>query len=134
MKTIRCSVFETNSNSTHSLCLCSEDEFEKWKKGELLFDTWEETFREPLKITEEIKQQVKLDYYINSGNDRSDWDSLSEELQEEYILDNMEAFCDVGSLENYTDYMNHSSLESFVKYHTTKSNEKVIAFGRYGHD
>lgn len=38
---IRRGVFETNSSSTHSLTMCSEEEFEKWKNGEILFDRWE---------------------------------------------------------------------------------------------
>ena len=29
MKTIRYNVFETNSSSTHSLIICTDDEFEK---------------------------------------------------------------------------------------------------------
>ena len=37
---IRRGVFETNSSSTHSLTMCSEEEFEQWKNGELLFDEW----------------------------------------------------------------------------------------------
>lgn len=37
---IRRGVYETNSSSTHSLTMCSEEEFEQWKNGELLFDEW----------------------------------------------------------------------------------------------
>lgn len=32
---IRRGVYETNSSSTHSLTMCSEEEFEQWKNGEL---------------------------------------------------------------------------------------------------
>jgi hypothetical protein len=35
---IRQGVFETNSSSTHSLCICTKEEFEKFKNGELLHD------------------------------------------------------------------------------------------------
>ena len=37
---IRRGVFETNSSSTHSLTMCSEEEFEAWKRGEVLFKKW----------------------------------------------------------------------------------------------
>ena len=37
---IRRGVYETNSSSTHSLTMCSEEEFEQWENGELLFDEW----------------------------------------------------------------------------------------------
>ena len=41
---IRKNVFETNSSSTHSLCICTEDEYNKWQKGELLYDRWSDKF------------------------------------------------------------------------------------------
>ena len=33
--------FETNSSSTHSLTICTEEQFEEWKHGEVLFIEWE---------------------------------------------------------------------------------------------
>ena len=42
--TIRHSTFETNSSSVHSLTMCSESEWEKWERGELLYDDWQEEF------------------------------------------------------------------------------------------
>ena len=42
MRQIRNSVFETNSSSTHSLTIVSEEDFEKWKKGELVFDSYKD--------------------------------------------------------------------------------------------
>ena len=40
MKTIRRCVFETNSSSTHSITIVSEEEFEQWENGKLLHDPW----------------------------------------------------------------------------------------------
>lgn len=40
MKQIRRGVFETNSSSTHSITICTEEEFEKSKSGELVYDEW----------------------------------------------------------------------------------------------
>lgn len=42
MKQVRHSVFETNSSSTHSITICTEDEYEKFKRGELMYDRWNE--------------------------------------------------------------------------------------------
>lgn len=42
MKQIRRGTFETNSSSTHSITICTEEEFEKFENGELVFDKWEE--------------------------------------------------------------------------------------------
>ena len=39
-KNIRFNVFETNSSSIHSLCICTEEEFNAWKKGESYYDYW----------------------------------------------------------------------------------------------
>lgn len=41
---IRKNVFETNSSSVHSLCICTEREFDAWKKGELYYDYWNDKF------------------------------------------------------------------------------------------
>jgi len=35
---VRYRTFETNSSSTHSLVICTEEEYEKFKNGEMLFD------------------------------------------------------------------------------------------------
>ena len=32
---IRKNTFETNSSSTHSICICTEEQHEKWSNGEL---------------------------------------------------------------------------------------------------
>ena len=42
MKQIRYGVFETNSSSTHSLTICSDEEYKKFQSGELVYDIWEE--------------------------------------------------------------------------------------------
>ena len=41
---IRKGVFETNSSSTHTLVIASNEEYEKWQKGELYFDAFNEKF------------------------------------------------------------------------------------------
>lgn len=41
---IRSNVFETNSSSVHSLCICTEEEFDAWKKGKLYYDYWDDKF------------------------------------------------------------------------------------------
>lgn len=37
MRLIRRNTFETNSSSTHSITMCSESDFDKWKNGELYY-------------------------------------------------------------------------------------------------
>lgn len=35
---VRRGVYETNSSSCHAISMCSGEEYEKWKNGELVFD------------------------------------------------------------------------------------------------
>lgn len=41
-RVVRRGVFETNSSSAHSLTICTQDEWNKWKEGELVWDRWSE--------------------------------------------------------------------------------------------
>ena len=58
---IRRNVFETNSSSMHSLTICSEEEFEAWKRGEVLFQKYEENFIPTTKLSIREKK-IKEDY------------------------------------------------------------------------
>lgn len=40
MKIVRRNTFETNSSSTHSITMCTKDDFKKWENGELVYDKW----------------------------------------------------------------------------------------------
>lgn len=71
MKTIRRNVFETNSSSTHSICICTDEEYTAWKNNNIFWNKYEKAFiskedlikqlREedsPLGTDEEILQEV----------------------------------------------------------------------------
>lgn len=55
---IRYGVFETNSSSSHSLCVCTKEEYEKFKKGDLVLDTYE---------SELIPRPENFEMYIEEG-------------------------------------------------------------------
>lgn len=38
---IRRSVFETNSSSVHSLTMCTQSDYDRWKNEELIYDYWD---------------------------------------------------------------------------------------------
>lgn len=107
MKTIRKGVFETNSSSTHSLTICSAEEYEKWQKGEVLF-SWKNEFVTKEEAVEEIKQ---CDYVENK-------EDIKNELKTDW----------------YTaeDYFDEYELDTFEERYTTKSGDEVVAFGKYG--
>lgn len=42
MFSIRKNVFETNSSSTHSICICTEEEYKRFRSGDMLYDSYNE--------------------------------------------------------------------------------------------
>lgn len=80
MKTIRFGVFETNSSSTHSLIICTDEEYQKWIDGEMVLDRDYEKIA-PIPSDSELEEDrwryVKYDEYD---------DKISlESYHEEYI-------------------------------------------------
>ena len=49
----RFGTFETNSSSTHSMVICSEEEYKKWAAGELYASRWEDGFKTKDELTED---------------------------------------------------------------------------------
>lgn len=78
IRQIRNGVFETNSSSTHSLTMCSAEEYERWKKGELLFKTWSDTFVEKTSLTQEQLNDLE-------EGELDDFKSYSEYWDNDYL-------------------------------------------------
>ena len=132
---IRRGVYETNSSSCHSLTMCSEEEFNRWKDGELLFDTYEEVFVSANTLTKDQKEEAAEDYELNKDEYAKDWNDLSDNAKEKYYTSyakrrNLLKDC----YDNYHEYMNEGYLESYEQHYTTPNGEKIVAFGQYGHD
>ena len=61
MKIIRHNCFETNSSSTHSLCLVDTEMFNKWQNGEKIwFNRYENTFISKEDIIEIVKDKNNI--------------------------------------------------------------------------
>ena len=136
-KQIRIGVFESNSSSTHSLTIVSEDEFKKWKNGEVIFNRWEKTFvenKEPSFTEDDV-----IDFYgdIKERFWKS-WDQLSVSEKQEFVNRYKDEVLDdedeeFMSYDRYMDYYN-DYLDTYVEYFTSPSGDKMVAFGYYGHD
>lgn len=61
MKQIRYGVFETNSSSTHSLTICSDEEYKKFESGELVCSAWSDKLLPPDTFDDDS------DYYTFEG-------------------------------------------------------------------
>ena len=101
---VRRGVFETNSSSVHSLCICSADDYDKWKNGELFYDLYNDVLIED---SDEIQQSRK-------------------ECEEEGYLNNYVNY------DEYLERLSY--FDTYVKSYKSKSGDDIVAFGYYGHD
>lgn len=136
MLQMRKNVFETNSSSTHSITMCTKDEYDAWVNGKLLLnDGWwrkdnASEFKDKKFVTrEEAEDIIKKDESYN-GEDLS---KLTDEQLIEYVdEDGHWQGCDYGfyTIDNYES--DNECLEWFDEEYTTPSGETVVAFGLYG--
>lgn len=134
MYQVRYGVFESNSSSTHSLCICTDEEYDKFVRGELDYN-WMVNELVPIP-TSAINQAIE--HYKHTRDEyQKDWEDLSQEAQDRYIKryakeesDYYDWDGDVMSYDEFTD----NSLEYYVQHFTTPSGDKMVAFGQYGYD
>ena len=62
MISIRNCVFETNSSSTHSLNICTQEEWDNWVSGKLLYSEYDEKFTDKV-YNNENKDYLTFDSY-----------------------------------------------------------------------
>lgn len=132
---IRRNVFETNSSSTHSLSICTEQEFEDWKAGKLLFDRWGERFILPYQLSEEEKSKAAKEYTANKKEYYKDWNELTDDQKEKWYSSYIKRH-NLGD-ENgisYDDFFDNGYLETYARHYVTPSGDKIICFGEYGYD
>ena len=118
---IRYGVFETNSSSTHSLTMCTRNEFDEWRAGNLYHnDAWWFGVEHSLKNKEfltrdEALELIKHSRYYKPMNDDDD---IDEYLKEYEIL-------------SYDNWGN--GFETDVNYYTTPGGEEIVAICYYGY-
>lgn len=100
----RNNVFETNSSSTHSLSICTKNEWKDFMDGKTLYSIDEEKFVPVSEVEKKL-----LDY---------------EEEEREYILNR-----DYWDFESFG-----GDLEMMTAEYTTSGGETVVAYGYFGYD
>ena len=105
---VRRNVFETNSSSTHSITICTEDEYEMWKRGEVYWSRWDENFVS--------KKEVEQGFNKN----KSRYNDFNDYLYEEGLY----------TFDRYDDI----EMETYEEHYKTKSGDEIVAFGYYGYD
>ena len=127
MKTIRIGTFETNSSSTHSITMCMESDFLKWKNGEMYWHRWND---ELVSKEEAEKEMAKLREEFIADN--PDFDENNEEWKEkleQYINEDKMYY----TYEEFNDY-DYIEYETFVDKYNTPNGDTVVALGYYGQD
>lgn len=134
---IRRGVFETNSSSTHSITMCSEQEFEDWKDGKILFNKWNDAFVDETRIELDEHQKIyaKDEYESTKVKYQKDWNDLSKEEQNDYYVEYAKNHDLIDEeYQTYEEWKNDSYLEYYVDRYTSESGDKIVAFGKYGYD
>lgn len=118
---VRRGVFETNSSSTHSLTMCSKDDYTRWESGELVLN---ESYGLGLKGDFVTKEDAVKALISDGSLDEIERD---EEKIEDVLYDN--------ELYTYSRYESrYDDYEWFEDNYKTKTGEEVVAFGHYGWD
>lgn len=122
MRQIRNNVFETNSSSTHSIAICTEDEFNDWMAGKLYKNsTWVHKLSSPL----ERQRFLNIDEAIALIKSNRHY----REKYEDEKLDDYLAEFGIYSYEKWgRDY------EHDVNYYTTPGGENIVVECYYGTD
>lgn len=135
MRQIRKNVFETNSSSTHSLTMCTKEEYDNWKNGKLLFDSYYKKFVPSLELTKVDFEEAEDNYESNKQKYQKNWNQLTKEEQEEYTLEYIKKNKSMDEIVTYPEWLDRNDyLDAFYKEYTTKNNERIVAFGVYGYD
>ena len=132
----RRAVFETNSSSVHSLTICDSDTFKKWKNGELLYDKWHDEFIKSIpELSDAQKEDAKASYIQEMGEYWKEWDDLSEEEKESWHQKYAKEHELISEdAKTYTSYFDNEYYDTYAEDYTTKSGDKIVCFGYYGHD
>ena len=145
MKQIRCNVFETNSSSTHTLAICTEDEYKDWKDGKLLFNKWNETFvKNSINTTKQDRKEAEERYTLYKGKYYKDWSELTEAERDEYTYNYIAqqrrqekslSFEEDGlTYQEFMQNCNNDGLETETSHYTSPSGDKLVITCAYGYN
>ena len=129
MKIIRQGIFETNSSSTHSMIIMSEEDYTKWMSNQACFDNESESLVSFEKRNDMVAENILYDMYIRTDVvEPVTIDMINERLDAEYMFDYP------FSNEQFDNYLENRYLDVDYNSYKTKHNEllKIICF--YGRD
>ena len=129
MNQVRSNTFETNSSSTHSICMCMKDQYDSWasdwdglEADSILYSNCKEklvTVEEAIKDVNSYREKVKLSDVIDANSPEHD-DAIESLRDEGYMTCN--------------DFDDYTEEDSYYEEFVTPGGETVVAFGNYGWD
>ena len=109
---IRYNCFETNSSSTHSINICTNQQYKDWKNNSNIF----------------YNDEKRLFFTIDELENL--YPKLSEMSKEDKI-----DFLSYNRYYTYTKYLDYFEyLDFYSDIYTTPGGEKITVFGHYGYD
>lgn len=114
-KVIRSMVFETNSSSTNSvsitskMLMCTQDDFNKWENGEILYNTENNSLISYESIRKNYQNNAMAAYKETCSKDkyRIPWEKLTLSLQNEWIEQYVKINC--------RTYLNYSQFKELYE-------------------
>lgn len=145
---VRQGVFETNSSSTHTLTICSKDDYDKWKHGDVFWldNDWRKLDTNKNFVTPEELEELAEKYneeqqkHIDSGDKFAHTVDIDKVLNEQRDYDSYyDSYWDTerSALEAYTMddwYARNGDLETYSETFTSPSGDEMVAFGAFGYD
>ena len=115
MLQMRRNVFETNSSNTHSLTICSKDEYQDWADGKCYWSRYGKKLVPKEEVERDFQEFLTQKPTSDSGYLFREW------LYEEGLY-SFEDFWDMG------DY------DTYEKSYISKSGDEIMIFGYYGYN
>ena len=138
MRQVRRMTFETNSSSTHSITICPQETYDKWRDGKVLFGDWNQDFIEAEELTPRDYEEAGIKYEACKCKYYKGWNELSAEEKKEYTTEYVLRNKKKKDYDEYLTYdewrSRHDCLETYTEHYTTKSGDKIVAFGYFGYD
>lgn len=114
---IRKGVWETNSSLTHSITICTSEEYKKFLNGELYVD-----YHGNLYTLEQIEAKYE--------KDNREW----KEKYGKILYHNLQDFKDSEGIKTYEEWCSDGYLEKYHEEYITPRGEEIVVFGKYGYD
>ena len=140
MLQIRKGTFETNSSSTHSLVMCSDDEYNALLKKEA-FVTGTFHYLDGIIMKEDLMAWVKKNYeedwknYCLEVGVEDSLENLIEAIEDEFDRYDSDDYFELKyNIHTFNSFIGNWEVETFDNSYTTKNNEVIHAFGSFGHD